>query len=129
MIPLTKPLTVFLIWSIGPVKMPLARSHAAPGLRKSDGPSVLRKSVNACLIADPTMPSALTCCATQSATFSKMPLLSSAWVISPPPGMNSMAARKTLAGLASTSFMLIGFTPSTMVNRRKPGMMLALSAM
>ena len=109
--------------------MLLARSQVAPGRAKSVTPRDFRKSFSAWITEPPSAASVLICCAAQLATFSNAPLLSSACVTSPPPGMNSMAARKMLAGLASTEAMLIGFTPITMVNSRKPGMMLALSAM
>ena len=42
--------------------------------------------------------------------------------------MNSNSARKMLAALRSTSVMLIGLTPRTIVSMRKPGIRLALSA-
>ena len=46
----------------------------------------------------------------------------------PPPGMNSMSARRMFAALRSTRLMLIGFTPRMIVNIRKPGIRFALSA-
>lgn len=94
----------------------------------SDKLRVPRKSVMAFLIAPPVMPSVSICCLTQAPTFSKTPELSSAWVISPPPGKNSIRARMMFAALASTGLMLIGFIPRMIVNIRKPGIMFAWSA-
>ncbi len=129
MMPVTRLTAVDLICSIGAVKIRSARAQAAPGFNRSPGRlRLLMNSVTADLIIEPVRPSALICSSTNAPAFSKTPLLSSACVISPPPGMISISARRMLAALRSTGLMLIGLTPSMIVNMRKPGIMLALPA-
>ena len=128
MIPESSPFAKLISLSIGPVKMRLARSQTSPRCKRSRRPSESTNSSRAALNIAPVIPSVLICCSTQFPTLSKIPWLSSACVISAPPGMNSIAARRMFVGLRSTLDMLIGLIPITIVNIRKPGMMFALSA-
>ena len=64
----------------------------------------------------------------QAATRSTMPWLSSACVISGPPGSSWISARSRLAGVRATERRLTGLKPSRNVSIVKPGSQAALSA-
>ena len=67
-------------------------------------------------------PSVATFCSTHSAALLITPWLSSTWVISAPPGISSISARRKLAAVRSALRMLIGLNPRISVSIRKPGM-------
>jgi hypothetical protein len=81
-----------------------------------------------CRIALPMSPSVDSWPWAQAATRSTMPWLSSACVISAPPGSSWISARSRLAAVRGTERRLTGLKPSSSASMLKPGIQAALSA-
>ena len=126
--PLTRPVPKAMMRSMGSVTMRLARVHTPSRSKMSVQLRLSRKSSTACRIELPISPSALSWPSAQAATLSTMPWLSSACVISGPPGISWIIARSKLAAVRGTARKLTGLKPSSSANMLKPGIQAALSA-
>src|SRR5262245_46689143 len=127
--PSYSPLTKSISLSMGSEKIFFARSQVRIGWSASRHHSDTMNFQNASMIDLPSATSLANWSSSHLPALSRMPYWSSALVISSPPGMKPMMARRMLAPVRSTFSLLIGFWPMMTQSMRNPGMLFALSAM